>query len=109
MKKIIATLMLAPTLASAQVGYFETGNTLYEKMGSTSPVEKMVALGYVKGISDAHSGTSICPPSNITAGQINDMVFQFLRSYPEHRSYTGNAVVLYVLSSNWPCNNGSTM
>ena len=103
MKKLIAAALFVPSVALANVTHFETGNTLLSKIDSINTVEQMVALGYIKGIADAHSGTSICAPLSVTAGQINDMVAQFLRVYPEHRSYTGGSIVLHVLSSAWPC------
>ena len=103
MKKLLAIIFFVPSVALANGSHFETGNTLLAKIDSTSMVEKMVALGYIKGIADAHSGTNICAPLSATAGQLNDMVAQFLRAYPENRSYTGGSLVLYVLSNAWPC------
>jgi hypothetical protein len=103
MKKLIILALLVPSLAFAESTYFETGNTLFAKLESGNAVERMVALGYVKGIADAHSGHNICAPVSVTAGQVNDMVYQYLRIYPENRSYTANSLVLYVLSSAWPC------
>ena len=102
MKKLIVAALFLPSVAMAN---FETGNSLYAGLTSHELVSRMVGLGYVKGVFDAHLGSSICIPDsgNITAGQVSDIVLRHLRNTPEHRNYPANYLVVSALSQVWPC------
>jgi hypothetical protein len=102
MKKIIAILLCIPSLAMAE---FYTGNQLLTKMRSTSTVDKAIALGYVMGVADAHQDLAYCPPENVSAGQVHDMVKQALEVIPNIRNESADIIVQAVLSAEWPCKN----
>jgi hypothetical protein len=102
MKKLIAAALFLPSVAMAN---FETGNSLYADLTSHELVHRMVGLGYVKGIFDAHLGSSICisDSGNINAGQVSDIVLRYLQNNPEYRNYSANFLIVSVLSQVWPC------
>jgi len=98
-KAIYVLAMLASVSAHAE---FRTGNKLLEQMNGT-PMEKMLSLGYVMGVSDTLQGATVCPPETLTAGQASDMVKKYLEDNPSVRHLAGDAIVNRVLSSVWPC------
>jgi hypothetical protein len=103
MKKIIAVLLMVPSLAMAE---FYSGNILLSKMQSTSSVDRGVAIGYIVGVYDTTKNLAFCPPENVTVGQIHDMVKQALEQIPSIRNNTGDILVQGVLGAEWPCNHG---
>ena len=100
MKRLIfAALMAGTTLAHAE---FKDGNRLYEQMTGTT-LAQMNAMGYVTGVADAVNGITFCPPASIQAGQINDMVQNYLQKNPAIRHFSGDLIVRRVLEDMWPC------
>ena len=98
MKRI---LLLALFCGSAHAE-FMTGNKLLANMqGSTS--DQIYAIGYVIGVADAVRGVSYCPPETVSAGQLSDMVKNFMINTPSIRHFAGDVIVNHVLKSTWPC------
>ena len=107
-KHVIALLATASVAAHAE---FFSGNDLLGKMNGEFG-DKMVALGYVMGVFDVARGAEHCPPDNITAGQVRDMVKSHLETNPSVRHILADLQVRYVLKNAWPCakkNNGSNL
>lgn len=101
MKHIITALALAANIpAQAE---FWTGNDLMERLTSERSFHQGMALGYVMGVFDAGLQVTHCPPANVTAGQISDMVLKTLRDLPEHRAMTADVIVNATLGLAWPC------
>lgn len=100
--KRLATLTLAALCATANAEFWD-GNKLYERYNSSSAFEQGMTLGYIMGVADTALGVSHCAPPTSTAGQMSDMVMQYLRVYPERRTRTGDSIVLEVLRAAWPC------
>lgn len=98
----LAAFTLAFVSFSAQADFF-TGNDLYRRLSSDSPIERMVGLGYVIGVYDVGTSVNHCPPSNITTGQIFDMAHGFLRDKPVIRDKPAEMIVNVLLSAAWPC------
>lgn len=106
MKAALMALCLAAAIpAHAE---FMDGNTLLSKMQG-DVADRAVALGYIEGVFDVLRGNTHCPPAvnNITAGQINDMVYQHLINTPSLRHYTADIIVGHVLKTAWPCRKGT--
>lgn len=107
-RNIILALALAAGAAHAE---FKDGNKLLSQIQS-SGAEYGIALGYVTGVADATVGIYHCPPPNITAGQVTDMVKLHLEQHPDKRHLSADTHVVYVLKSAWPCpkksSNGGT-
>ena len=95
-----STLLLALT-AHAE---FMDGNKLLTRIKGDA-YDYVNAVGYITGVSDATRSVTHCPPENVTAGQITDMVKQHLESIPSLRHLTADQHVVYVLKKAWPCAN----
>jgi len=102
MKKLMAVLCFVPLVANAE---FFTGNDLLRRLnGSIS--DQTQALGYIQGVFDVYVSVTICPPNNgtgVTAGQINDMIKNYLTNSPAIRHKTAESLINEALSGAWPC------
>jgi hypothetical protein len=101
MKYILGLLIAACTITGHTA--FKDGNRLLNDMNDSSTVGQMVALGYVIGVTDSFSSIVHCAPSNVTAGQVRDMVKNFLVNQPQRRHQAADMLVLEVLVQAWPC------
>ena len=100
MKKLIAGLLLVPSIACAE--YF-SGNKLLEKMRSESAVDRAVAIGYVLGVSDTTQDDKHCSGDTVTSGQTRDVVKKFLEDNPAIRDYSADIITQVALGKTWPC------
>ena len=100
MKKIL-TAYLVVLCATAHAEFLD-GNKLLSDMTGTHG-QQMSALGYVMGVSDALQSIVVCLPVNVTAGQINDMVKNYLINVPRERSVSADITVSKILKDTWPC------
>jgi hypothetical protein len=98
-----AVAVLAACSAFAVRAEFYTGNDLLRLMNSESSGERGIALGYVMGITDFGMNVIHCPPSDVTAGQVRDMMRNYLTANPQERHNTGDTLILRVLKQAWPC------
>lgn len=76
--------------------------------GSTE--ERTIAMQYINGVVDGiYQAEAIaqreflCPPANVTIGQMRDVVRKHLDSYPATRHLLSGSLVYVALSSAWPC------
>ena len=99
-KNLILIVLLACGSAHAE---FKDGNKLYDQMTNGNNSDWFNAIGYITGVADTGRGTLNCPPANVTAGQVFDMVKQQMESIPGARHLSADSIVNYVLSKNWPC------
>jgi hypothetical protein len=99
MKKLLASLLFVPCMASAE---FMSGNNLYSKMNGDFG-DKMLALGFVQGVFDVYVNVTICPPNNITVGQVSDMVRGYFDNNPSIRHKTAESLINQALKQAWPC------
>jgi hypothetical protein len=99
MRKLLLILALLPSIAQAE---FFTGNDLLAKMNG-SQMERMQAIGFVQGVFDVYVDVTICPPSNVTAGQVRDMVKNYLTNSPATRHKTAESLIHEALKGVWPC------
>ena len=97
-----ASVLVACSVAGGAHAEFKDGNKLLSEMNGNA-YQQMTALGYVVGVADTLDTMTICAPNSITAGQIHDMVKQFLVENPGVRHYSGDSIVNRVLSKAWPC------
>ena len=102
MRKLLAILLFLPLTAKAD---FWTGNDLYNKLSSSEVIERVNAIGYVVGIYDAGVNSVFCPKTEqgITAGQIRDMVHNWLSYNPQRRHEPAERLVFQIYKQNWPC------
>lgn len=60
-------------------------------------------FGYVTGVVDALSDIYFCPDSNVTKGQLLDIVGKYLADHPEDRAQPANVLIVSALSKVFPC------
>lgn len=84
---------------------FKDGNELLSDIESSSIVNQMVGLGYIMGVADMGLGYVFCAPANVKAGQLKDMIQNYLRNTPAERHVSADVTINKVLKSVWPCAN----
>jgi hypothetical protein len=106
MKKLIAVVMLMPTLAYAE---FFSGNELLSKMNSADYMDRAQAIGYVQGVFDAGQHVKHCTPdgAGVSAGQVQDIVKDYLNKNPATRNFSADLLITDALKRIWPCANQS--
>lgn len=102
MKRILLSLVLGPCLWLPAHAEFKDGNKLLTQIKGDSH-DYVNAVGYITGVADALRSVVHCPPENVTAGQLTDMVKRHLENSPEVRHMTGDTHISYVLKRAWPC------
>lgn len=103
MRKTLAALLMVPSMAMAE---FESGNTLLTQLQSKEMLERLHAVGYIKGVVDVYLNVTICPPNNgsgVTAGQMSDMIKNYLENTPAIRHRTAESIINDAFKKVWPC------
>lgn len=100
MKKLLAIAALLCGSAHAQ---FFTGNDLLARVNSDLAFDRGLGMGFIIGVYDATLTIEHCPPPNVTAGQVRDMVSKSLNSGAAARHLPAEAFVVYTLGNAWPC------
>ena len=103
--KMWSTLLAACVVCTgANAGTFQSGNELLvDCQTSPSDSKKMYCLGYVVGAADMFeawrrsAGLPACIPEGVQAGQLQDVVVQFIKSHPADRHYAGSSLVIMAL------------
>lgn len=106
MKRLL--ILATWSVALASHAEFKDGNKLLAEMNG-SHSHQMNAIGYVTGVADTLAGVTFCGPATVTAGQLYDMVKQYLEQYPANRHNTADRIIGHVLKSAWPCGQGSSL
>lgn len=101
MKKIIFT-MLALFTGSAHADFY-TGNKLKSLCNSQNYVESSVCIGYTVGITDSFSGYLFCPPAEVTAGQLVEMVKKYMNENPAKLHEPSSSIVVDAIKKDFPC------
>ena len=94
-------LILALLCGSAHAEFWD-GNKLHNHLSGTTG-EQLLGLGYVMGVADSLQHVTFCPPANVTAGQVRDMVANYLNNVPADRHLTADGLINKVLKGVWPC------
>lgn len=102
MKKTLLATLLACLSVAAHADFF-TGNDLLAKLQDTTPYMKGIGMGYIIGTFDTSSSITHCPPQNVTAGQVRDVVTQSLLLNPATRHMPAESLVQQALMKEWPC------
>jgi hypothetical protein len=106
MNKLPVFFALALSMSAAHAE-FKDGNKLLRELRGDN-IDQVHAMGYVIGVADALRGITHCPPSNVTVGQLSDMVKQHLEASPSTRHLTADVHVGFVLKQAWPCANNNS-
>lgn len=103
MKKLVAALLMVPMMANAA---FKTGNELLADINAPDLFSRGLALGYIMSAADMARGVWFCPPTDgggITAGQIQDMVKNYLTNQPTIRNKSADAILITLFAAWYPC------
>jgi hypothetical protein len=89
---------------SASADSFKSGNDLYEDCRRSSEI----CLGYVQGVFDVMSASTVYDginacASNVTVGQVRDVVVQYLAANPARRHVMAAQLVALALADAFPC------
>ncbi len=100
-----AFVLCAALLAGPSHAFFKDGNKLLSELNNNPGTSLLpaVGIGYIVGVTDALYGITHCPPENVTAGQIRDMVKNYLENTPAIRHLPANQIIVAVLRGVWPC------
>jgi len=96
-------LLTAALLCSGAQAQFFTGNDLLARINSDVAFDRGLGMGFIIGVYDATLTIEHCPPANVTAGQVKDMVAKSLNSGAAARHLPAEAFVVYTLGNAWPC------
>jgi hypothetical protein len=102
-KTLFASLLLVCSIAQAQ---YQNGNNLYADLTAKTTVEQMFALGYIIGVTDSFIRREVCPPTDVTQGQLLDVVTNYLANRPQIRHQPADLLVVLALRQHWPCREG---
>lgn len=95
----LAALLIA---GSAQAAFWD-GNTLLSRLTSDDAALRLSGLAYVMGVHDSLEKINHCPPTNATAGQMRDIVRNYLTNLPAERHLSAESLVLKALELAFPC------
>jgi hypothetical protein len=115
-RAILAVLLVGPAATPPvhATDVFETGNDLLEKCQRQShDFENGVCLGFIVGVADAIAavrprggmvgGWRACPASDVTSGQVRDVVVGFLTGHPELTHRGAATLAAHALAEAFPC------
>src|SRR5258708_7092886 len=85
---------------------FLSGNDLLQKC--LLDTDRLSCISYVEGISDALESNEVngyraCVPNRVQAGQIADVVVQFLWANPARRHLGAGGLAAHAIASAFPC------
>ena len=100
MKNFLISLLLVCSTAQAQ---YQSGNNLHADMNAASIGVRMFAFGYVIGVVDTVIGKQLCIPRDVTQGQLEEVVKNFLDTKPQVRHLPADVIVIIALDQYWAC------
>jgi ABC-type branched-subunit amino acid transport system ATPase component len=71
--------------------------------------DRMMALGYVMGVSDSLDGIIHCSGQNVTNGQTRDVVKAYLEKNPQIRDMAAETLASKALQDAFPCKKGKNL
>ena len=101
MKRLSGIITLSVCLTAH--AEFKDGNDLLLDLNAADGFSRGVGLGYIMGVVDTGMGVLHCAPPNVQAGQLKDMVRNYLVNTPAERHQTADILVNKVMKMVWPC------
>lgn len=106
-----ASLLWLP--AAPAIAAFQDGNALLAdctaERGSTTYYQRSAyCSAYIIGVFDDFmlnreiEGKGVCASSNITSGQVRDIVVKWMNDTPQMRHFSGATVVRMAIIASWP-------
>ena len=116
LKRAACAILLAAGLHAppARAGIYMSGTDLYSdcSVPKDNPVyfsRTERCTGFITGVVDATEGLrslqkqTYCVPGNVTLGQLNEIVMNYLTSHPTVRDIAASALVMAALNETWHC------
>jgi hypothetical protein len=100
--KLIAVALFV-FCSSANAASFYTGNDLLRFMQSGVEINRVIALSYVMGAVDMGNKVHLCPSTQVTGGQVQDIVKQYLEQNPSIRHEVADIILIGLFKRLWPC------
>jgi Ssp1 endopeptidase immunity protein Rap1a len=87
---------------------FYNGNKLYTECTGSKATDQVSCISYIEGIADMVAGLwtpkdTACFSPGINAGQLQDIVVNYLQDHPENRHWPATILVLQALHDAFPC------
>jgi len=108
MKRLLLCAVLVVGMAgpAGAVRIFKTGNNLLAVCQDDA--KQLVCYGYVQGIADTLGANPIagwraCLATNVTVGQVTDIVVAWLKANPQARHLAAHSLVAQALEEAFPC------
>ncbi|MBF9150734.1 Rap1a/Tai family immunity protein [Novosphingobium jiangmenense] len=97
----LAAVVLLPSPARAE---WMSGEQLQEACSAKAPVDRAMCLSYVIGVLDGFRSAERPPkvPDDVSAGQVRDVVAQYLAGHDEALALQGREVVKAAIVDAWP-------
>ena len=105
----VLTALATYSVAHAQARYFQDGNKLLQDLNSSGNIDKAHAMGYIIGVVDTLNTYMFCLPHNVRAGQLSDMIRNYLNNTPAERHLPADVVIAGALSAVFPCARGGNV
>ncbi|TWC50142.1 hypothetical protein FBY04_12035 [Pseudomonas sp. SJZ080] len=108
MKGFVKFILVAGIL-SASPAWAATGKNLvdwgkdYETNQAGTSFTGGSFFGYVSAVADSFRGVGLCPPDNVTYGQLAAITLKYLRNNPEQWNQDASGLVYESLSRTFPC------
>lgn len=104
LKRYLPALALAVLLASPARAEWMSGEQLQEACSAKAPVDRAMCLSYVIGVLDGLRSAErpVKVPEDVSAGQVRDVVAQYLGSHDEAKTFQGREVVKAAIVDAWP-------
>lgn len=109
----VLAILLVPNIGSSkklreidQTGkttFFMTSNDL-KNFCNGNDFQQGICFGFIVGVNDLGVNTSFCTPTNVTAGQLRDIVIKFLNDNPAELHKPAVANAMFALRNVFPCN-----
>lgn len=100
-RALLFLLLLLPLPALAES---HTGQTLLTDLQSSNSATQMLALGYVRGVTETYNNMGmLCVPVGATVGQSTAMVKKYLEDHPESWNTAATILVFDSLNQHWAC------
>ena len=113
----VAALAVWCGYADSACASYADGNDLYKRCApNTETADSAYCYGYVVAIADVlrsvapnpYLGNKVCIPLEVKAGQLRDIIYNWLAAHPESRHYSGNSLAASALAQVYPCSDSKS-
>jgi len=101
---VVAVALFSVATSDAAIGYFSTGNDLYQECQSKSSQLKAACAGVIVGAYEMMEALGYeCMGERVTREQVRDVVLKYLREHPEHRHEPAAVSIIMAMEAAFFC------